>query len=296
MPENNVSKDPSLHVGDMTREDDLHEVIAQAIALFEMSDDEFEDAASAFVVKRMAELSNGASTEFMTNKTKGTEDFIVPERPQEITGIMTKSFLMDDPELYVKEISWVRHQFKELQSSNPEFTEDKTYMNAALRGTLVGQWEYFGSYVGDKNKLVRATADILDDEDGLVSGYVSIADIGAGAICQQRGSAVHNALRILGINSKFETGDLSEISGNKVNEPERHAYVVITRGGKRLLFDPTNPILTIKEDEGVTWLSPQIAEIPEGADAIDIELPEVVTRNDGTKQRHIAHTLRYMFN
>lgn len=290
------SLDPSLHTGNLqAHEGELHEVMSRIVPIFELSDEEFEEALPEFVAERMTELADGASTEVMTAQTKGTEEFIVPERPQQIMGIMTKPFLMDDPELYIKLIEWTRKQYRDLQAANPGFDEEKKYVNAAIRGTQVGQWAYFGSYAGSMKKLIQASADIISDE-GDISPYVSIAEIGGGAVCHQRAAAVHNTLRILGIDSKFATGTLSQVVEGVSGESELHAYVVISRNGKRILYDPTNPVAYKKEGETVTWLAPKLTEIPADTHELDVELPEVTITSDGAQENQLAHHLRYTFN
>jgi len=284
-----------------SREHELVEVLPQAVELFNLPDELFAERLPGFVDERMRQLSEGASSEFMTNATKGTDEFVRPDRLQQL---LSKRFLMDDPTLYATLINWVRPQFLEARSLNPNDSEDKSYVNAALRGAVMGQWAYFGSVSGNAEHLLSMEADIIPDFDPENDAAVgdegdptrmSIADIGAAAVCQQRGLAVHNTLRILGIDSKYEVGQLAKIINGELEEPVLHAYVVITRNGKRLLTDPTNPIIWRRTGEGVTWLSPQITEIPTGATSLDVALQEVLTEQDGAPQLRTIHNVRYIF-
>jgi len=289
------------------RESELLEVMPSAITLFDLAEKDFEEALPDFAAQRMAKLSEGVSTEFMTNATKGTDEFVRPERPQQVMGIMTKAFLMDDPSLYTTLIWWTRQQFLQTQGSNPEYSEDKTYVSAALQGTLIGQWEYFGSYVGNAEQLISSTADLVfidfdpendaASEDGAASKYASIADVRTAAVCQQRALATHNTFRILGLDSKYKVGKLSEVINGEPDEAVPHAYVELNWHDKqRFLIDPTNPILWRDANGNVTWLSPQITEIPEGSATLDTVLSEVVADANGTRQLQNTHNLRYIFD
>lgn len=217
----------------------------------------------------------------------GTDSFIGSDT--EITiGTMFKSFFMDDPKAYEAALPYVQSTFKSLEG---RMDPERAYLNAVLAGAQIGEVQYFGSYVGDIRKMMGVAGDFIDDD---TDERLSVAEFGSGAMCRQRAAVVHNTLKLFGVSSRLELGNLAHITEDGTANTEQHAFLTFenTRG-ERYILDPTNPIVHRNDDGQITWAKPAfypLGLVAEGRQ--QVELKEYVAV-DGEQEARIAATLVY---
>jgi hypothetical protein len=153
------SVDPTLKLGEIA----VRDIQAEVLAIFELPETDFDSAVSAFVATRMKELRTDNKDSIGMGTTR-VDEFITLERPMILSAIQSRPYHMDDPRAYETAFKWVRQRYEAITERRPDFEIDKRFVSAAVRGTQIGQVEYFGSYVGNARRRLTVVADIIDDD------------------------------------------------------------------------------------------------------------------------------------
>lgn len=281
-----------LHSGETVTPD----IQSRVLGLLELPQDEFAASTESFVSSRMQELSTVPSLgSFSLLSSEPVKDFIQPETAMVASVLLSKPYHLDDPKAYEASFNWVKQLYARKFAVSSEVEPEKALLNAAVEAVQIGQVQYFGSYVGDAQKRAMAVADILDDD---ASDSESVACFGSSAMCLERASVAHNTLKILGIDSSLVHGTVSDLSedGTTISS-EVHAWVVLrTPTGKRVQFDPTNPILHKNDAGAITWCGPNLKTLDEDTfKGVDVILHEAHTNPDGTQELVKTHQLHYTY-
>lgn len=281
--------DPTLKLGEIA----VRDIQAEVLAIFELPETDFGSAVSAFVATRMEELKTNNLGAIDLDTTR-VDDFITPE-VEMIPSRYSRPYHMDDPRAYEVSFKRVKQQFEAIAKGNPDFEVDRIFLNAAIRGTQIGQVDYFGSYVGHMRNRLGLVADVMDVD---LPERESIAIFGPNAVCQERAAVVHNTLKIMGIDSRFIVGDLGTAqSDNQTGKSESHAWIVIkSRSGKFSQFDPTNPIIYKNSDGNPIWCDPNIKVLSGGEESdVGVVLKEMSINEDGSRTSSDKCRLHYTY-
>jgi hypothetical protein len=230
--------------------------------LLDLPDDQFDEAAQAFIDSRLQQLeATSDSTIEEINYHTGNYKGFISDGVQIRPNLRGRSFLLDDPEMYQKLPQLMKHyyqKFSEIIGDDPE----KAYTNAAFYAVQKAQSMYFYAEGSNpysaqgKNRRENLLSYSMDDEpEG--TKLPSIADFKGVAQCSERATVANNMLHVLGVEPVLVAGALETGSENK----EFHHYLIIqTSSGREAIFDPTNPI--IRQDSYDALLSVEPALYP----------------------------------
>jgi hypothetical protein len=276
--------------------ENMHAVMERVLPIFELEGEDFDNAVHEFVAARTVELESHGTESSIGHHDGGTDKFIGPDTAMVGSMLMSKPYYMDDPSAYEIPFKNMKQYYDLYKTKLPT---DRAYLNAAVNGVNLGQAQYFESIVGDPGAHRMVMADIIDFDDLDVStpDNGSIADFKKVAMCQERTAVAHNTLKILGVDSRYETGYVSVMNEDGSEQGEPHGFVTFlnTQGG-RVLFDPTNPVLVRNERSEITTISPFHFKIGDMADnkAHGVLVERTVT--DGelvvTRSRELTYTFK----
>lgn len=201
--------------------------------------------------------------------------FLHPESGIRRTFIVDP-FMVDDPEIYKLLID----TFREFKSSSG--WKEKSLREVAPYAILRTIGNYFGNHWGtnsteDDNKTFYLDRSRSNSED------IHLNELkGKGmAVCAEKAAVAQNLLSFLGYES-----ELVASSKCRLESPEQdqggHMFNVIKSDDRFFIFDPTNPILSKKEDGSVHTVMPSFYPINQEDHQRLMNGGQVeVTRNDG---------------
>ncbi len=217
---------------------ELQKVMGEVLPLFDLDDETFAAAVTDFVDHRVGLLSKNAEDKELG--LIGTDKFIGPRTPMYLAyGIFGgREYYLDDQEAYTASFASVRAFYKKLAEKMPP---EKAYVNAVIKGSNLGQIQYFEGHRGNNDKRQAVTGDIVSED----VPDASIRDFKGFAACLERAGVTHNTLLIFGVDSVMESGNLKTSHEDGQQTEEVHAFIAVTYpSGKRVVFDPTNPSFT----------------------------------------------------
>ncbi|MCA9346037.1 hypothetical protein KC960_00935 [Candidatus Saccharibacteria bacterium] len=268
--------------------------IDEAIELFSLGDSDFEEALPGFIEKRASVLTKEEhSPDTIKNDSEATGSFISSDTKM-IRNDFDKEFYLDDPTAYATLIRFTRSSYdKFIHKGLPPI---RAFYQATINGTYHGQASYFGSYYGDLNALVSMTGDFLNDDPPEIDG-THIANLKKVAVCMERSGVVHNALKILGVDSRLEVGSLYKENADRQPTTEAHVFITFNNPqGERVLYDPANPIRIIDSGGNVVAMQPFTVKIIDGAKEVNVPIPTKTKAEDGSFHTTSTFNAVYEFN
>lgn len=236
---------PSENQPPSERSPEYRKILAELEPLIGASETEQRD----YIKKRLAVLSENAETGEMSHVGHGIhKGFLGPEMKIR-RNMIVDPFVVDDPDLYADLFKTVR-----------EFKEAEGWKERSLREIVPSavQWtlsKYFGNVAAGSNTEMQNREFYLD-HSSVDSSSVSAKELkGKGfAVCAEKAAAAQNLLAFVGMES-----DLIASSGCRIPveaEEDAHYYILIHGPKREMIYDPTNPRMTLDKDGRITNYSP----------------------------------------
>ena len=271
------------------QEESLHRTMAEIVPMFDLEPEAGREAFSAFVDKRIEELSRLDSGKQIGFLIGGSDTFVAPSTEMVASAIVGRPYYLDDPDAYKRVFDGLSAAYK--QAVHPDRNAQSVFLNAAVTVTNVEQANYFGGLAGSDE---RRQAILVDEIDFSAEEppRISIADLKGVALCQERAAIVHNTLQILGFtSSKIANGFLR----GEAQEQEAHMFVRLTGANGEYIFDPTNPIIVKGDDQTVVGIKPAMYKIEDASTGVqEVTITDQSTAEDGTpleRARHVVYVL-----
>ncbi|MBI5421343.1 MAG: hypothetical protein HZA35_03500 [Parcubacteria group bacterium] len=208
-----------------------------------------EEEQRQYIEKRIMDLSKNAKKgEISPVGHSMHEGFLGPDMKVR-RNMIVDPFVMDDPRLYM-DLFGILKMFKEAPG-----WEKKTLREIMPNAVQWALSQYFGNSVAGNNTEMQNRAFYLDHTT-LGSQVISIQELaGKGfAVCAEKGAAAQNLLAFVGLESTLVASTECRIPA-EANE-EAHYFILLHTLRGDMIYDPTNPQMTLDKNERLISYSP----------------------------------------
>ncbi|MBI5153123.1 MAG: hypothetical protein HZA36_01555 [Parcubacteria group bacterium] len=242
-----------------------------------------EEEEYKYIEKRITDLSQNTEEGEVSHVGRKTHKGFLGSKMKIRRNMMVDPLVIDDTVLY-KNLLETLQMFK--TTPGWEGRTLREIMPHAVQWTLS---KYFGNAVAGDNTEIQNREFYLDHTTS-ESQAISIKELaGKGfAVCAEKGAAAQNLLAFVGLESTLVASTDCRIP-TESNE-EAHYFILLHTPRGNIIYDPTNPQLTLDRDNKLISYSPAMYLITEdqarrliSGESITVEHNDIKTNEDGEK-------------
>ncbi len=213
-------------------------------------------AKEGLIQEKVGELMKNARPKELSLVTGATNPGFIHPESNIIRNYMVDPLNLNDNGVY----ETLLDTFLEFKHS-PDWKDIETRrMTLPAVNRAIGK--YFGNHYGTRSTESKNQQFYLNHTDAS-SETIGVSELkGKGfAVCAEKGTVAQNMLTFLGYNSEVVFSPNCRLNEEKGNEA--HAYNIVKSEKGTFIYDPTNPVIIMKEDGVVQSTMPAVYPITE---------------------------------
>jgi len=232
------------------------EVLGKINNLLKEHDEEsWQRGKAELISERLNELLEESQPARISLMDKAVHQGFIHPDSNVYRSLMVDPFRVDDPEIY----SQLLDNMRKMQHSSWKERSTRELVPTAVELTVGG---YFGNYVGGVEQRNRQFyTNKLDDE----VDYISLSEFKGQRIgvCVEKATVTQNLLSFLGYQSELVASTGNQFGETPQVNQDAHMYNVVSSERGHFIFDSTNPVEVINQDNKLVNVSPATYPISE---------------------------------